>query len=104
MPELLRRMKEAGLSTSLDTNDDPEDGWQGGLYDALRYVDVFMPNEREALKATGIGDLETAVQKLAAMVPLVVVKLGHAGALAQRGSERFTSPAFPVTAVDAVGA
>src|SRR5438874_700328 len=86
MPELLRRMKEAGLSTSLDTNDDPEDGWQGGLRDALRYVDVFMPNEREAQQAAGTSDLETAVKKLAVMVPLVVVKLGHAGALAQRGS------------------
>jgi len=104
VPELLRKMKEAGLSTSLDTNDDPEDGWQGGLQDTLRYVDVFLPNEREAQKAAGTGDLETAVKKLATMVPLVVVKLGEAGALAQRGTERFTSPALTVTAVDAVGA
>jgi sugar/nucleoside kinase (ribokinase family) len=104
VPELLRKMKEAGLSTSLDTNDDPDDGWQGGLQDTLRYVDVFLPNEREAQKAAGTGDLETAVKKLATMVPLVVVKLGKAGALAQRGSERFTSPALTVTAVDAVGA
>jgi sugar/nucleoside kinase (ribokinase family) len=104
VPELLRKMKEAGLSTSLDTNDDPEDGWQGGLQDTLRYVDVFLPNEREAQKAAGTGDLETAVKKLATMVPLVVVKLGNAGALAQRGTERFTSPALTVTTVDAVGA
>jgi len=34
----------------------------------------------------------------------VVVKLGHEGALAQRGKERFTSPSLSVTAVDAVGA
>jgi sugar/nucleoside kinase (ribokinase family) len=104
VPELLRKMKEAGLSTSLDTNDDPEDGWQGGLQDTLRYVDVFLPNEREAQKAAGTGDLETAVKKLATIVPLVVVKLGNAGALAQRGTERFTSPALTVTTVDAVGA
>jgi sugar/nucleoside kinase (ribokinase family) len=38
------------------------------------------------------------------MVPLVVAKLGKAGALAQRGSERFASPALNVTAIDAVGA
>jgi sugar/nucleoside kinase (ribokinase family) len=37
-------------------------------------------------------------------VPLVVVKLGREGALAQRGSERFVSPALTVEAVDAVGA
>jgi sugar/nucleoside kinase (ribokinase family) len=104
VPELFRKMKEAGLTTSLDTNDDPDDGWGGGLHDALRYVDVFLPNEREAQKAAGVDDLETAVTKLAALVPLVVVKLGREGALAQRGTNRFTSPALRVEAVDAVGA
>jgi sugar/nucleoside kinase (ribokinase family) len=104
VPELFRKMKERGLSISLDTNDDPDDGWEGGLHDALRYVDVFLPNEREAQKAAGVGDLETAVKKLAALVPLVVVKLGREGALAQRGTERFVSPALTVEAVDAVGA
>jgi sugar/nucleoside kinase (ribokinase family) len=104
VPELFRKMKEAGLTISLDTNDDPDDGWEGGLHDALRYVDVFMPNEREAQKAAGVSDLEAAVEKLAARVPLVVVKLGREGALAQRGSERFVSPALKVEAVDAVGA
>jgi sugar/nucleoside kinase (ribokinase family) len=104
VPELFRKMKEAGLSTSLDTNDDPDDRWEGGLLDALRYVDVFLPNEREAQKAACVSDLETAVTKLAALVPLVVVKLGREGALAQRGNERFTSPALTVEAVDAVGA
>ncbi len=104
VPELFRKMKEAGLTTSLDTNDDPDDKWEGGLQDVLRYVDVFLPNEREAQKAAGVSDLETAVQKLATLVPLVVVKLGREGATAQRGTERFTSPAFRVEAVDPVGA
>jgi sugar/nucleoside kinase (ribokinase family) len=102
--ELFRKMKEAGLSTSLDTNDDPDDGWGGGLQDALRYVDVFLPNEREAQKAAGVGDLEAAVKKLASQVPLVVVKLGREGARAQRGKDRFVSPPLRVEAVDAVGA
>jgi sugar/nucleoside kinase (ribokinase family) len=104
IPELFRKMKEAGLTTSLDTNDDPDDAWGSGLLDALRYVDVFLPNEREAPKAAGVSDLEAAVKKLSAIVPLVVVKLGREGAMAQRGTERFTSPAFRVDAVDAVGA
>ncbi len=104
IPELFRKMKEAGLTTSLDTNDDPDDAWCSGLLDALRYVDVFLPNEREAPKAAGVSDLEAAVKKLSAIVPLVVVKLGREGAMAQRGTERFTSPALRVDAVDAVGA
>ena len=40
-------MKSAGLTTSLDTNDDPEDLWAEDLLEVLRYVDVFLPNERE---------------------------------------------------------
>ena len=104
LPEVFRRVKDAGLTTSLDTNDDPDDGWEGGLQEALRYVDIFMPNEREAQKAAGAGDLETAVQKLAAIVPLIVVKLGREGSMAQRGKERFVSRAVTVEAVDAVGA
>ena len=104
VPELFRKMKAAGLTTSLDTNDDPDDGWAGGLDEALRYVDVFLPNEREAQKAAGVNDLEAAVKKLAATVPLVVVKLGREGAMARRGRERFVSPPLTVDAVDAVGA
>ncbi|MGA9392602.1 MAG: sugar kinase [Candidatus Sulfotelmatobacter sp.] len=104
IPELFRRIKAAGLTISLDTNDDPDDGWEGGLHEALRYVDIFMPNEREAQMAAGVADVETAVQKLAAYVPLVVVKLGQQGSMAQRRAERFISPAIKVEAVDPVGA
>jgi sugar/nucleoside kinase (ribokinase family) len=104
VPELFRKMKEAGLTTSLDTNDDPDDGWKGGLDEALRYVDVFLPNEREVRKAAGVADLEAAVMKLGEVVPLIVVKLGREGAIAQRGAERFICPSIAVEAVDAVGA
>jgi sugar/nucleoside kinase (ribokinase family) len=102
--ELLQRLKQSGLTISLDTNDDPADTWQGGLLDILRHVDVFLPNEREAMKVAGTQDLETAVQELGKLVPLLVVKLGRQGAMAQRGNERFVSPALQVDAVDPVGA
>lgn len=104
IPELFQRLKAAGLTISLDPNDDPDDRWQGGLRDVLRYVDVFLPNEREARRATGTEDLEEAIKKLAELVPLVVVKLGRQGALAQRGPERLVSAAQSVTPVDTVGA
>jgi sugar/nucleoside kinase (ribokinase family) len=102
--ELFRRLKTAGLTISLDTNDDPQDLWGGGVKDLLKYVDVLLPNAREATRITGTDDPEIAIQRLSEMVPLVVVKLGHQGALAQQGKERFTSPSLHVTAVDAVGA
>jgi sugar/nucleoside kinase (ribokinase family) len=104
IPELFRKLKAAGLTISLDTNDDPDDGWEGGLRDALRYVDVLLPNEREALRIAGTDNLDAAIASLAETVPVVVVKLGERGAMAQRGSERFVSPPVKVELVDAVGA
>jgi sugar/nucleoside kinase (ribokinase family) len=102
--QLFQLLKAKGLTISIDTNDDPEDLWEGNLKEVLQYVDVFLPNEREACKAAGTEDLESAILKLSELVPLLVVKMGRQGAIAQRGSERFTSPARLVDAVDPVGA
>ena len=101
--ELFRFLKSKGLTISLDTNDDPDDRWEG-LHELLGLVDVFLPNEREACKAAGTEDLEEAIDKLSKLVPLLVVKVGPKGALAQRGSERFTSSPVAVLPVDTVGA
>ncbi len=104
--ELFRRLKSAGLTISLDTNDDPEDLWGGDLLQILKYVDIFLPNQREACKITGVDNAEAASAKLADIVPLVVVKLGADGAVARRGRgrDRIESPALRVDAVDTVGA
>lgn len=102
--ELFQRLKAKGLTISLDTNDDPDDRWDGDLKDVLRHVDVFLPNEREACKAAGTDNMEAAIRKLSEWVPLVVVKLGRKGAMAQRGGERFVSPSREVATVDTVGA
>jgi len=50
-PELFRKMKDAGLY-DFAGHERPirDDGWEGGLEEALRYVDIFLPNEREAQK------------------------------------------------------
>ena len=100
---LLKKLKAVGATISMDTNDDPDDRWQG-LDELLSYVDVLLPNEREALKISGEHDLERAITRLSEIVPLVVVKLGAEGAIARRGKERFTSPPVKVDAIDAVGA
>jgi len=102
--DLFQYLKSKGLTISLDTNDDPDDRWEEGLHELLAHVDVFLPNEREACKAAGTDDLEDSVRKLSNLVSLVVVKLGKKGALAQRGSERFSVPSEEVVPVDTVGA
>ena len=102
--ELFQRMKAAGLTTSLDTNDDPEGRWGRDVLDVLRHVDVFLPNEREAKRIAGEDDLAAAVKVLSEMVPVLVVKLGPVGALVRRGEESITVPPIPVDFVDPVGA
>ena len=104
IPELFRKLKSAGLTISLDTNDDPDDRWGRNLKEALQYVDVFLPNEREAMRAAETDDLGSAITALAQVVPIVVVKLGAKGSLAQRGRERLSCPPARVTTIDAVGA
>lgn len=101
--ELFRFLKSKGLTISLDTNDDPDDRWDE-LQEILPYVDVLLPNEREACKAAGTDDLESALGKLSELVPLIAVKLGRRGAVAQRGKERVVGPPVQVVAVDTVGA
>lgn len=104
VPELFRYMKKAGLSTSLDTNDDPEDRWSGVLDEVLPFVDVLLPNEREAMKMTGTGDIESAIENLSRRVKVLVVKQGSRGALAVCEGKRFTAAAVRVDVVDPVGA
>jgi sugar/nucleoside kinase (ribokinase family) len=104
VPELFRRLKTAGLTISLDTNDDPEDYWNDGLKGVLPLVDIFLPNRREACKIAKTDDPELALKRLAEVVPLVVIKMGQQGAVAQRGPERIEGPAVRVDVVDPVGA
>jgi len=104
LPELFRRMKSAGLTTSLDTNDDPEDRWVGVFDEILPHVDILLPNQREAIKLAQADDFETALSRLAQKVGTVVVKMGASGAAASQAGRRFSSPALPVPVVDPIGA
>ena len=44
---LFRQAKELGLTTSLDTQWDPEEKWDLPLEELLPYVDLFLPNMQE---------------------------------------------------------
>jgi sugar/nucleoside kinase (ribokinase family) len=102
--ELFSKAREKGLSTSLDTNWDPEEKWGEDVLDVLDHVDVFLPNDDEARLISGSDDLSRALEILSARAGTVVITCGDAGAIARRGDETFTIPAVEVTPVDAVGA
>ena len=104
IPELFKKMKQKGLTTSLDTNDDPADRWGDDLLDVFEYVDVFFANEREAQKIARTDNLKAAIAALAPRVPILVVKLGGEGALARGPSGEVRCPALKVEVIDPVGA
>jgi sugar/nucleoside kinase (ribokinase family) len=102
--ELFKLAKEAGLSTSLDTNDDPEDRWDSDVLGVLPWVDVLLPNEYEACRLARQDDPVRAVSVLARRVPLVVMKRGDRGVLAQRGEEIIELQSPSTDVVDTIGA
>jgi sugar/nucleoside kinase (ribokinase family) len=104
IPSLFARMKDAGLSTSLDINDDPDDRWNSGIWETLRFVDILFLNERELKMLTGAAGRDSGVDRLAATVPLLVVKLGANGALLRHKGQELRVPAVQVPVVDSVGA
>jgi sugar/nucleoside kinase (ribokinase family) len=104
IPELFANLKQAGLTISLDPNDDPAQQWDRCILEALPFVDLLMPNEREACLLAAEPDLDKAIAKLRTLVPLLVVKRGIDGASAFRGSQSWHAAAHPVQSIDAVGA
>lgn len=102
--ELFQQMKNRGLTTSLDTNDDPDDRWNAGVWDVFPLLDILFLNEREARKLSGALTLGDALQRLAGRVPILVVKLGAEGALLRTAGREFRAPTAVVPVEDTVGA
>ncbi len=75
-----------------------------GMRDVLHKVDIFAPNEREALAFTGETDIFRALDKLADVIPVVVIKHGGKGSLAKQGRQIWQVPAIRATVKDTTGA
>jgi sugar/nucleoside kinase (ribokinase family) len=107
LPELFRQAHAAGLTTSLDPNDDPSKAWDSGLDEALVETDIFLPNGAELAAIGGREDPVDGAAALARRVNpalLIAVKMGSFGAavVGEGGVQR--APAFAIEPVDAIGA
>jgi sugar/nucleoside kinase (ribokinase family) len=102
--EVFRKAKDAGLSTSLDTNDDPEDRWSGDIQLLLKYLDILLPNEREARKIARMDNLDRAAEFLSSKVSTLVIKRGGLGAVAWSNKQKHASFPPVVDEADHVGA
>ncbi len=94
MAQIFRRARALGLTTSLDTNWDPEERWEVGSL--LSLTDLFMPNEQEARLISRQNDLVAAVASFHAQgASLVVIKRGVDGALVHDGHEMYVCAVEP---------
>jgi sugar/nucleoside kinase (ribokinase family) len=103
LPVLFRKVRELGLTTSLDTNYDPSEKWDG-FDELLSATNVFLPNEREVLSVSREVNLEMAAKKIGSGVDILAVKLGPDGALAVQGNKIVQVDSIPVNVVDTIGA
>jgi sugar/nucleoside kinase (ribokinase family) len=104
LPDLCRKLKNEGLTISLDTNDDPDDLWAGPLDELLNIVDIFLPNEDEAMRIARTEDGASAARHLAKRVPIVAMKCGRRGSIVRAGENQWTVPSLAVEPIDTIGA
>lgn len=99
-----KTVKAYGGTVSLDTNWDPEERWDGGIWEVLPYVDIFLPNENEAKRITRTHTVENALKKLQDKVPVIALKRGEHGAVLYTGGREYRADCLKVSVVDTVGA
>ncbi|HET7171177.1 MAG TPA: PfkB family carbohydrate kinase [Gaiellales bacterium] len=92
LPALVAAAREAGVTVSLDPQDDPAGRWRSGLPELLPHLDLLFVNESES------AALDTSA------CPLVVVKRGPQGAVAHTRGRSVIQAGVRVESVDATGA
>ena len=101
---LVGAARQVGALVYMDCQAHPETLAMPEVVAALRRVDIFAPNQTEALHLTGESTIEAALERLAEIVPVAVIKRGGEGSLGRAGSTRASAPALPVEPHDTTGA
>ena len=106
----LRKAKEMGKITALDTAWDSQGKWMDVLSPCMEYIDYFMPSYEEAVELSGKEKPEEIADVFMSMGPhTVVIKLGKDGCYIKSKRdgeiEEYTIPTFSkIKAVDTTGA
>ena len=102
---LMRRAREAGFTTSLDTGWDALGRWIEDIGPCLPSTGVLFVNGAEAEMLTGVDDPSAAAAALLALgAGAVVLKTGAAGSTIYTAAGETRVPAFAVPVVDTTGA
>ena len=80
MHNIFQRALHLGLTTSLDTNWDPDESWNSGLQDLLPLTDVFFPNEQEARLISQTDTVDESIKAFEKMgIHITAIKARRAG-------------------------
>jgi len=101
---IFERSHRLGLTTSLDTGWPHDDEPNGDLSSVWAHLDIFLPNEAEAILLSRRPTADAALTSLSARVFTVVMKLGPDGSVARRRGLVVRQPGFEVDVVDTTGA
>ena len=108
--DLVRRAveyaRQAGCLISIDmASYNVVESNQAFLHDIVdKYVDIVFANETEARSFTGIPDPSKALDEIAKMCSIAVVKVGKDGSMIKSGDENHFIEAWPADTIDATGA
>jgi sugar/nucleoside kinase (ribokinase family) len=103
---ILKKIREnKNITISFDNGFDPLRNWQSEkIFEILKYVDIFLPNEVEALNITKTKNIEKALDILSAQCEIVIIKLGPSGLIARdnrnNGSETMGLLPYDVKVAD----
>jgi sugar/nucleoside kinase (ribokinase family) len=103
-PKIIKTLKEYDATISLDTNWDPNESWDSGIWDILPYIDIFFPNLKEAMAITKRNSAEEAINDLKKFIPIVAVKQGEHGAVVYSQGKTYYANSLESSVVDAIGA
>lgn len=102
---VLESARAAGLSTSFDTNWDPDGSWMRDLEPCLPHIDYLFMNQIEAEMITGQTEARAAAEVvLKKGAGTAVLKLGEQGCAIYTGDRETLCPAFDVEVQDTTGA
>ncbi|OIH96202.1 carbohydrate kinase family protein [Curtobacterium sp. MCBA15_001] len=106
LPAWVAELRAAGTTVVGGVGWDHTGAWSGGVLDRLAEVDVFVPNDVEAMRYTRTDSALDAAKALAERVPLAVVTRGGDGVVAVDSANGtvVTAPTIRVDVVDPTGA
>ncbi|MEI6579894.1 MAG: carbohydrate kinase family protein [Eubacteriales bacterium] len=105
--KFLKKCKEKGKITALDTAWDSTGRWMNVMTSSLPYLDYFLPSYEEAVELSGKTDPEEMADIFLPMGPkVVVIKLGKDGCFIKtQDGEKYSIPTYSrIKAVDTTGA